>query len=311
MSRSLERLWVSWLNSDRWRQFTKGGPGARLFRSQAFENLDTARRFVLTAYKSRREPALFDGVKAFCMFIGHVKSGGTLIGSLLDAHPDAILADEADALHYVSAGFGRDQIFHILLKGSQREALKGRVTARRLTPYSFAVPGQWQGRYRQLQVVGDSKAGPSTRRLAQDPNLLKALQTTMAGVDTKFIQVIRNPYDPISAMMVRSGRSFANAVNHYFTYCETLSSLRKDLDRSALMAVQYEEFIRQPRTQLALLCGFLEIEADDAYLDACAGILHESPEQIRHLVDWNSQWRGVVQSKIDQFDFLAGYSYEN
>jgi len=311
MNNSLERLWVSWLNSERWRQFARSGLVSRMFRSRMYRRIDTTRRFLITSYKSQRQPALFRDVETFCMFIGHVKSGGSLLGSLLDAHPNVILADEADALYYVSAGFRKEQIFYILHKGSQREALKGRVTARRLSPYSFALPGQWQGRYRRLQVIGDSKAGPSTRRLAQNPSLFHQLHQVMAGVDIKFIQVIRNPFDPISAMIVRGKRTYANAIKHYFDYCETLIVLRERLDSSNLIEVKYEDLIRQPKNHLTDLCRFLGIEVSDDYLEACKGILYETPERSRTMVDWSPQWIDFVHKKITQVDFLAGYAYES
>jgi len=311
MTTALERLWVHWLNSARWRAFAKDGPGASVLRSPLFHKIDTARRYALTAYKAYRQPALFEDVKTFCLFIGQVKSGGTLLGSLLDAHPNVVLADELDALHYVSAGFKRDQIFHLLLRGAKREALRGRVTARRLTPYSLAVPGQWQGRHQKIEVIGDSKAGPSTRKFGQEPQLLDRLQEVMATVDLRLIQVIRNPYDPISAMMIRGERSFKNAIDHYFDYCQTLVDLRRCLPVGSLTAVRYEQFVQQPRQTLEELCQFIGIEAHDAYLEACTDIVKPTPDQYRQQVAWTPHWIGVVRDKIDQFDFLTGYSYEN
>ena len=41
------------------------------------------------------------------MFIGYPRSGHSLIGSLLDVHPNAIVAHELDALKFVGAGFGK------------------------------------------------------------------------------------------------------------------------------------------------------------------------------------------------------------
>jgi hypothetical protein len=245
------------------------------------------------------------------MFIGHAKSGGTMVGSLLDAHSRVILADEIDVLGFVSKGFSRDQIFHLLLKGSRREAMKGRVTARRLEPYSFAVPGQWQSRYKTLEVIGHSRAGPSTRKLLHQPELLGEIRTVMDGVDLRIIHIIRNPYDPISLMMIRGNRSFQNAIDHYFSYCETLIALREQLEASSLHVVRYEDFIRDPREQLSAVCAFLGLEADEGYLEACASILYESPKQERHMVDWEKQWIEVVQKRINQVPFLAGYDFDN
>lgn len=310
MAASLERLWVSWLNSDRWRRFAKWGPGARLFRTDLYRSIDRARRYTITELQCRMEPAAFQDVQTFCFFVGHTKSGGTLLGSLLDAHPAAILADEADALAYVAHGFRREQIFHILRKTSRREAMKGRVTARRLTPYSLRVPGQWQGRYRTPRVIGDSKAGPSTRRLGRDLTLVHQTERIMAGVGVKVIHVVRNPYDPISLMRMRSGRTFDNAIDHYFAYCDTLAALRARMDSSQLLTVRYEAFVREPSSGLRTLCDFLGLECSDAYLQACIAILHPTPERSRDLVAWDPHWIRVVQRNIEQYDFLAGYSYD-
>ncbi|HEX5690403.1 MAG TPA: sulfotransferase, partial [Roseiflexaceae bacterium] len=286
------------------------GVTSTLFRSDAYRKLNVARRYIVTAYKVRKHAAMFREVQAFCFFVGHNKSGTSMTGALLDAHPDVILSDEEDALQYVPAGFSREQIFHLLLKGSRREAMKGRVTARRLTPYSFEVPGQWQGRYHTLRVIGDSTSGSSTRRLARDPALLEQLQRTMGDTRVKLIQVIRNPYDPISVMMVRGKRSFENACEHYFASCQSLVALRNRLDSAQLLALKYEDFIAEPEMHLTTVCRYLGIAAHEDYINACASILHKEPDRRRTMVPWNDRWIAIVQQQIERYDFLQGYSFE-
>ena len=311
MSRTLEQLWVSLRDSDRCRYFVKRGWASVFFRSDTYQTIDTARRHWLTYHASRRHPTMFQDLQTFCLLIGHVKSGGTMIGSLLDAHPDIVFADEADVLRFVSADFTRDQICHLLVKASRREAMKGRVTARRLDAYSFLVPNQWQGRYRKLRVIGDSRAGPTTRQLVENPQLLGRLQKMMSGVRVRPIHVIRNPFDPISAMMVRGKRTFDNAIDHYFHRCNTLAEIRDRLGDANLLTMRYEELICQPAMHLRRLCRFLGTDADDDYVQACCKILHRVPDQCRHRVPWNSRWMDTVQRQINEIDFLAGYSFEN
>jgi hypothetical protein len=240
-----------------------------------------------------------------------MKSGGSMIGSLLDAHPNAILADEVYALRYIQSGFRRDQIFHILLRASQKELLKGRVTARRLTPYSWLVPNQWQGRFTSLQVMGDSTTGSSTQQLVEIPNLLEKLRKVMRPVNLRFIHVIRNPYDPISIMMVRGKRSFENASEHYFASCKMLLELRSQLSASELFSIRYEDFVHRPERNLADICIFLGLEVTADYLKSCTGILNKSPERSRSLVNWEPDWINQVKSRMSQYDFLAGYSFED
>lgn len=307
----LEQKWVSFIDSNRYRNFAKRSAVSRIFKSNVYQSANVYRRYAVTFYKANRSPKLFQGVEKFCIFIGQTKSGSSMIGGLLDAHPNIIISDEADALQYVSTGFGRDQLFHLLLHTSKREMMKGRVTARRLVPYSFLVPDQWQGQYSKLIAIGDSTAGKSTQRLAKHPELIQNLEIIMKGIQVKFIQVIRNPFDPISIMMVRGKRTFENALNHYFEDCNTLVDLRKELNPDNLYSVRYEDFVKSPSSELSNLCQFLGTEVTDDYLEACTRIMRDTPDQSRSLVEWEQNWIDQVQAKIIQYDFLDGYTYLN
>jgi hypothetical protein len=311
MRQSFQRFWVSFLNSDEFRRFAKRGSGAFIFKSNAYRWLSMTRHYLTSYYQSRKAPYHFYDLKTYCTFIGHMKSGGSMIGSLLDAHPNVILADEVYALRYIQAGFKREQVFHILLRASQKELLKGRVTARRLTPYSWLVPGQWQGRFTSLRVIGDSTTGSSTQQLAEMPRLLEKLRKIMQPVNLRFIHVIRNPYDPISIMMVRGKRSFENASEHYFDSCKMLLDLHKQLPASELFPIRYEDFVHQPEKSLAAICNFLGLDATPEYLQACANILNKSPEQSRRLVKWEPAWVEEVKNRMAEYDFLTGYSFED
>ncbi len=309
MLESLERYWVSFLDSPTFRRFAGRGLGQRVFRSPAYRRLLLANNY-LTSYHARLvQPAAFAGVQTFCAFIGHNKSGTSMIGSLLDAHPEAVVADEVDVLKYVEAGFEREQIFHLLLRGSRRERLKGRVTARRLQAYSWLVPGQWQGRFRQVRVIGDGTAGTTTRKLGRDPDLLDRMQAVMGSIPVRFILVVRNPFDPISLIMIRGRRTFENAIDHYFTNAAHVARLQRKVGRENIHVVRYEAFIRQPEASLAGVCDFLGLAAGADYLQDCAAILHQAPEKSRMRVPWDPHWIDVVESQIRRFDFLSGYTY--
>jgi hypothetical protein len=301
--------WHTLTDSDAFRWFAKRGPGRPVLRSRAFRTLDLARNYARSSYAARRDGNRFDGVRTFCFFVGHNKSGTSLLGGLLDAHEDIVLADEIDALRYVDAGFGRDQIFYLLARGANAEARKGRVTARRLEPYSYLVPGQWQGRTVRPVVCGDSTSGSSTRRLGENPGLLDRLGRIMPGVHVRIIQVIRNPFDPISAMMVRGGRSFENAIDHYFTACETLVRLRRRVAADTLLPIRYEDVVADPERRLASACGFLGVNADTRYLAACAAIVRRRPDRSRDMVRWTQPWIDVVERRAASVDFLEGYAY--
>lgn len=310
MDKPLEKFWVSLLDSDQFRKFARNGIGRYFFHSKVYRNLRLTKNNVSSSIATLTKPTFFKDVKTLCLFVGHNKSGTSMLGSLLDAHPNIIIADEIGVLEYISAGFKRNQIFHLLLRGSRRELMKGRVTARRLTPYSYLVHGQSQGSFTELRVIGDGKAGTSTQQFAKDPQLLSQLLSVMKDVDVKLIQVVRNPFDVISVMMVRGKRTFANSINHYFTNCENIIRLR-DLMRTNLLAVHYEDFVTYPEANLTRICEYLDVEPHPDYLQACAGIMHETPDLSRNMVEWTPKWKKVVEDNLARYDFLQGYNFES
>ena len=91
------------------------------------------------------------GIERYCLFMGAPRTGHSLIGSLLDAHPEMVIAHELGVPKYKAAHFSKRQIALLLLSNSGQHAASGRKHIH----YSHAVENQWQGRYRRLRVLGD------------------------------------------------------------------------------------------------------------------------------------------------------------
>lgn len=311
MERSVADRWVSLLDSPQWRRLTKTGFARRVLNSPAFRDLNLVRRRWATARANLTKPHRFDAVENLCLFVGHTKSGGSLLGAMLDAHPEMAFADEADALRYVSAGFTADQLYALLVKGARREAQKGRITARRLVPYSLAMSGQWQGRHTKLKVIGDTRAGPTTRRLAADLNLLEELRTVTGHAGVRLVHVIRNPYDSISAMVLRSDRTFESAIADYFTQCENLQTIQAAMAFEELIEVRYESVTSRPSEQMDRICTFLGVEPSRSYLAACVQLIDSQRAGERHKVAWTAGHVASVARQMTGYPFLSGYSHDS
>lgn len=306
---TLERYWVRLKDSPSWRKRASSTPMRKLFKSRVFQRGDTLRRFWVSKLQSRRYHGQYRSIETLCLEIGHTKSGGTLIGAMLDAHPEIAMADELDVLRFMSDGFDIDQVTYLIGKASRQEAMKDRVTARRLEPYSFAVPGQSQGQLDGLRVIGDAKAGIATQRLGRDPSLLPQLLEFAHPLRVKFIHVVRNPFDPIGVMRIRGNRTFGNAAARYFENCRFLDDLRARIPKDAIRTIYYESMVADPTTTLRELCRFLDLDASDAYLEACSAVIGE-PRQERTLVDWTDEQVEAVAGEIARHNFLHGYSFE-
>ena len=291
---------------------TSPAPAKRGLEAGLRTRLNVARMYLRSYEWAQKQTGLFGEVRNYAMFLGHARSGGSLAGALLDAHPNAIIADEVDAFQYVNAGFERRQMFTILLERSQRQANKKHIKAGRdQKQYSYHVPGAWQGRYEQLQVIGNRKAGISTQRLGSDPHALENLQSLLGNIRLKLILSVRNPYDTISTMNIRSGRDLESGVAQYFANCVTIQEIQGRLGSENLLELRHEDLLRSPDHYLRQMCLFLELPAPESYLRACSSILYQSPAASRRKVAWSPEMIQKVHAQIEQYSFLEGYSYES
>lgn len=261
-------------------------------------------RYFASFCRTVRKPGLFDDVKKFALFIGYPRSGHTLVGFLLDAHPNMLVASQTSALKYLKHGFGMKQIFHLLAQDSQRIARTGREQRY----YSYKVPHQWHGKFEKLRAIGESTG---MTRLRQNPSLLRSLRERFTGVDLRLIHVIRNPYDNISTMTMRSGESLPESIDRYFSMCEIVEAMKPHSGPGAVHDLFHELLIENPKETLKALCVSLGLECDEAYLNDCASIIYKSAHKSRKEVDWNPPLIDDVKQRMRRYSFLERYSYDD
>ena len=263
------------------------------------------RAYVASFVAGARQRSLFDQVETYCMFIGYPRSGHSLVGSLLDAHPDMVIAHELDALGFVQNGFRREQLYALILNNADEIAAKGREQ----TGYSYGVPNQWQGRFERLRVIGDKRGMTSMSRIARRPALLDRLQHVVRD-PVRFVHVVRNPFDNISTMAKRRNLTLDQAADIYFSLSETVASVKRRVGTGRVVDVRHEAVIADPKGSLKEMCAFLGVSPTDDYLEDCAGIVYASPHKSRLEAPWTPELKEAVQRRIDGFAFLEGYGWD-
>ena len=258
------------------------------------------------AYEASADKAALAKVQTYCTFLGYPYSGHTLVGSILDAHPNMVLAHELHALAYINTGFSKELLFHQLLENSRAFTGEGR----NWNGFDYLVPNQWQGRYRALRVIGDKKGGGTTSAFMADPGLLDKL-AEVVPIERKFIHVVRNPFDNISTIHKRRVPTRAKAIEFYFSLAETISTTLGRLPASDVFTLRHEDFVQRPKECLQALCRFLGEDTTEDYLNACASIVREKPNKSRLDAPWSPEEQLEVQRRIDSYPFLAGYTFDS
>lgn len=195
----------------------------------------------------------FEEVERFCLFVGHGRSGHSLVGALLDAHPNVIVAHELDSLGWIKeGGVSRENLFALLYARSRWFSHQGAAW----TGYKYAVPQQYKGEFTALRVIGDKKGGRSTLHLRENPRLLRKLHCVV-GVPIRVIHVKRHPLDNISTLARKSfGGDIATAIGRYFHDCKTVRSVRERVygkEWIDWIGIEHEGLILETRKTLSKL----------------------------------------------------------
>ncbi len=254
----------------------------------------------------------FANTSTYVMFIGSGRSGTTLLGSCLDAHPQIIIANQQNTLKYLTfKAFDRRRIYTLLVENSRRASQSKRMGG---GGYSYYVPEQWQGRFERLRVIGDkSMSAQAVERIYRNPSLLRRLRE-VSGAKLRLIHLIRNPYDTITTKAIRRKLPLRTMIREYFTCCERLQQVLRLIEQESPENIQrvpvvLEEFIQNPTGELARVCEKLGVEAEPDFLKSCAGIVYKKPHLSRHRLPWDQVHRNEVKMQMKRFPFLAGYEF--
>ncbi|HZT46169.1 MAG TPA: hypothetical protein VFA24_08325 [Gaiellaceae bacterium] len=255
--------------------------------------------------------ATYAELHAFCLFIGYPKSGHSLVGALLDAHPDVVIARAVNPLALVVVdGRSPDEVFQVLLDNARAESARGRKQNR----YRYTVDGQWQGRVRTLRVLGDKFSDRTTKRVGRTPGALASFERQV-GVPLRLIHVVRNPFDMVARIAKSKLREGSDEEKRAKAteYVGRLAAINDDViasDDHPVLTIRHESVVEDAQRELTTMCEFLEVEPEPDYLAACAGLVFESPQRTRDLLEWTDDQIAAVDTLVASHAFFAGYTFE-
>lgn len=278
-----------------------------------------------------------ESVEAFVFFVGWQRSGHSIIGSLLDGHPDAIIAHEyflfSNFIQFMYMPDAKRQLFTSLYQNSAFDARTGsRSQYHNEKGYNLHLPQSWQGHFRKLRVIGDKTAGDVTNAFLWESvvfrYMLKKL-SQIVGVPLKVINVVRNPFDMIATLTLYRGSSDLNVKvpateekkynNSQVLEWSTNVILKKTRAIYQMEQMDYnwnflrmysEDFIRDPKSVMKSLCTFIGLECTEEYLELCANKTFKTVSASRHLIAWNPSIVQRINNNIQAIPFLNRYSFD-
>ena len=276
-------------------------------------------------------------VKKFVVFVGYPRSGHSILGSLLDSHPNMVVSDEyflfRKYLIQPEKHQNRDFLFNAIYKNSVCSYYFGQRTLEAVSKgYTLRVDDSWQGRYNgSILVIGDKSGGMTTQLYELFPDdLVQMYETLKSTVEVPLytIHAIRNPYDNIATMVLSEKGVNVNKLDidpqqpykneslldrkiaDYILLVQAASELLEKVVKTNLIEVHNTDLISNPRQTFSRICETLQIPCSKHYLDGIARKVFLEPSRSRNLIAWTpDQIQHVERVIIRRYNFLRRYSF--
>lgn len=254
----------------------------------------------------------FADVHTFLLFVGYPRSGHSLVGALLNAHPQAIVAHELDAVERINAQVERDQLFKDIV---DRDA-EFKEAGSQWMGYSYKVAATQPRQQNQLTHIGDKRGGTTSKHLSKSWQALETI--TNWGIQLKILHVVRNPYDCISTAIkkreAKQRRVFQpddviRKMGHFIEKATVIDQLIKS-EKYDIYTLKLEDLIANTEKELNELLHFVELPINDDYLANCRQLVWDTPSQPRFVSPhWSAAHKTYLQQQMNAFSFFQDYSF--
>ena len=279
--------------------------------------------------------SVVDGVEKLVLFVGYPRSGHSIIGSMMDAHPNMVISHE---YHLVPrcVDSARDKfpknmsaIFNALYDSSYSAAKSGwRSEKNTIKGYNLHVPTPWQGAFTHLRVIGDKGGGTTSIVFFRHYQSAKAcLQAIMDIVKVPLIvfHVIRNPYDMIATDVLWHMRQFNMRAenltvakpddrnvevhaNRLFSYATAVTRV---MELIKVIEIHLDEFVADPRKAVRGICSALSLPCPEQYVEACYEKTFRKSSKSRYNMKWSPYMLQYVENKMTDFSFFSRYMFDS
>ena len=246
---------------------------------------------------------------AVCLFLSPPRSGHSLLGALLDAHPDAAIGHELDALLFMRWGWRLVEVLPLLERSAQWAATQEMLPG----GYGYRLAGQ--GQVRQPLVIGDKHGEATLVELARRPWLRQRLELT-SPAPLHWLRAVRHPLDNIATIALKidsiaagvlppGGTALQRAEAYFFQLADWMDQAGGP--QSRLLDVRHEDLLAEPERELGRLAGFLGLDPDPAWLARCQAILQPEPHLTRRTVCWEAGQQMRILQRCGEYGFLSSY----
>lgn len=275
------------------------------------------------------------------LFIGHGRSGHSIIGAIMDAHPNVVIAHEYRVIRQCASKGGlqmqsKAALFNNLYENSYNTSKYGWRSKRGSRKgYNLHIKSRWLGSFSQLRVIGDKGGGMLSSMF--ESNFTKAtacfnLLKETIKIPIVMFHIIRNPFDMIATFLADMHRApniremllegkklmlnppvIMRAAQAVFRKAEASlkamnSEAMKDL---VIVEIHSERLTKYPREHIKKICETLGIPCPVSYIEACYEKVFKNVSKSREIIEWDDNVVENILEMMKKFPFFSGYTFSS
>ena len=281
-------------------------------------------------------PSVVDGVEKFVLFVGYPRSAHSIIGSMMDAHPNMVISHEYDLVERcVNPSKGpfpktKSTIFNALYSNSYKMARGGVRTEKNTSKgYDLHVPTPWQGGFTHLRVIGDKGGGSMAIMFSEHHQeakvCLQAIMDIILRLPIIFFHVVRNPYDMITTGVF-------HATSHQFNmrakdltmlkpsdedvkvYADKIfrhaTAVTRVMELTKVVEIHTDDFVADPRKTVRGICNTLSLPCPEQYVETCYERTYRNASKSRYNMEWSPAMLQYVGNNMRNFSFFSRYTFD-
>ena len=279
-------------------------------------------------------PLVINRIKYFVFFIGHARSGHSIVGAILDGHPHVVIAHEEDLFHKMVDEYKhlvKTQIFNVLWRNSKAAATEELQLNKK--GYNLFINNSYQGAYQShIDIIGDKRGGMTADMIAKDRDTWESVfhrLKTVIGLPMKVFHVIRNPYDNIATIiLIKSQTTFHlmlkemklsnetyscdpqlvdDEINDYFLLHQGIEDviIKHKLD---VIEVHGQDLISNSRKAISDMCDFLGVTCDSHFLKMSSDKVFMEESEMRYKLNWRHDQIRKIKENVKKFSNLQRYA---
>ena len=294
----------------------------------------------------RLSPRVINGVKSFVLFVCNSRSGHSIIGSLMDAHPHVVIAHEYflfsmfPKLNQIRDQTWKGHLFNELSQQNVEDPLGRRSESKK--GYTLEVNNIWQGKFDEyIEVIGDKSGGKTMREYRNNSeefkrNFLKLQQELSMPI--RVIHAVRNPFDVIAAKvnyfhsnvseyvklkhalqtvplsslpkLKVSDEKVMDIIRRVFAEVHAVAEMIEEVfGRENVLEVHNCDLVSYTKGTLSRIFQFIEVDTTEEFLDMCAAKVFKSVSRSRDTIEWSPQLIEMVKTKMKKYEMFNRYSF--